>query len=63
MGGLNDEEAFLEVRALFEYLAKPGNRGAMFWLDGKDFSDAQLEAMADVIVALVCQQTQAEVWQ
>jgi hypothetical protein len=47
--GLNDEAAFFEGRALSEYLAKPGNRGAKFWLDSKDFAPADRAA---ILVAL-----------
>ena len=35
--------------ALATYIEKPGNRGASFWLDGKDFSPRERAA---ILVAL-----------
>jgi hypothetical protein len=35
---LSDADAYREAGQLADYVAKPGSRGAMFWLDTKGFS-------------------------
>jgi hypothetical protein len=46
---LSDAAVLVQAQALASYLEKPGNRGAKFWLDSKDFAPADRAA---VLVAL-----------
>jgi hypothetical protein len=46
---LSDAAVLGQAEALASYLARPGNRGAKFWLDSKDFASGDRAA---ILVAL-----------